>query len=89
MNEEKKKIRNGIVSFVFGLFSIICSIPLWGLLGIPFGILGVTNSIRQKKIIPTGLSKTGMVLSIIGLCLALINIVAFAFMKGIWFANNI
>ncbi len=65
----------GIISAVFGWFGVI------GYVALVCGIIGIILAVKGKKLAvaagaPTGLATAGLVLSIIGTCLAGIGVLA-------------
>jgi hypothetical protein len=76
----------GIASLVLGICSIVFTIVSFGCLGwvsIVLGLVGVilgAVDVKKKKEngIPCGLSKAGMICSIVGMCFAIIGLVVLA-----------
>ena len=69
----EKKTNSGTAEFVCGLLSIL--IPMMPYIALPLGIIAVAIAKSKDNTNPTGLSKAGFVLGIIGIVIN--SIVAF------------
>lgn len=65
IKKEKPSIGFGVTSFVIGLIAFILSAFFY--FSIPLGVLSIIFFSIQRKIKPTGLATTGLVLSILAL----------------------
>ena len=75
-----------VASLVMGIMSVLITwVPF---LGLALAILGIIFAVKQRKIlageIPCGIATAGLVLSIIGVCLA--GLFNFFFLIGLLFA---
>ena len=63
-------VKNPKAGFIIGMIGMLCSwIPILGML---LTILGIIFSTKEQKQQPNGLSKAGLIISIIGLVIACI-----------------
>ena len=69
MNEQKNG--NAVAGLVLGILSVVLIwLPIFSLLSLPSGIVGLILSVKGRKIeYKKGMATAGMVLSIIGLAL--------------------
>ena len=72
-----------IASMVLGIVSVVCSfIGGLNLLGLVLGVVGLILGIIAKKKAPSGMATAGIVLSIIGISITLLVLIACAACLG-------
>jgi hypothetical protein len=75
----------GLAGLIFGIFSILAALTIIGFpFSVIFGILGIIFALKQKKIHQTGIAKTGLILSIVGIALAFFILLLVIFRIVYW-----
>jgi len=67
-----------VAALVLGIVSIVFSVIGLGIFGLIPGIVGIILGIMAKKKAPSGMATAGLVLSIIGVALTLLILIACA-----------
>lgn len=73
----------GVASLVLGILSIILG-PLFAIISLPAGIVGIVFAVIQGKRFPNKIAKAGLITNILGLVIAVLGVLLWLMYFGVF-----